>query len=60
MDYARFNYIAQPGDEGVALMPDIGVYDKYAIQLGLQTYIRTNLQKKKRSILRSMDYRTCW
>ncbi|HAF77929.1 MAG TPA: zinc-dependent metalloprotease, partial [Maribacter sp.] len=34
MDYARFNYIAQPGDEGVALMPDIGVYDKYAIQWG--------------------------
>ena len=21
MDYARFNYVAQPGDEGVALMP---------------------------------------
>lgn len=34
MDYARFNYVAQPGDEGVALMPDIGVYDKYAIQWG--------------------------
>jgi hypothetical protein len=34
MDYARFNYIAQPGDEGVALMPNIGVYDKYAISWG--------------------------
>ena len=34
MDYARFNYIAQPGDEGVALMPNIGVYDKYAIEWG--------------------------
>ncbi len=34
MDYARFNYVAQPGDEGVALMPDIGVYDKYAISWG--------------------------
>ncbi|WP_445384171.1 zinc-dependent metalloprotease [Robiginitalea sp. IMCC44478] len=34
MDYARFNYVAQPGDEGVALMPNIGIYDKYAIEWG--------------------------
>lgn len=34
MDYARFNYIAQPGDEGVALMPNIGFYDKYSISWG--------------------------
>ena len=34
MDYARFNYVAQPGDDGVALMPNIGVYDKYAISWG--------------------------
>ena len=34
MDYARFNYIAQPGDGDVTLMPDIGPYDKYAIMWG--------------------------
>ncbi|WP_344924264.1 zinc-dependent metalloprotease [Aquimarina addita] len=34
MDYARFNYIAQPGDGDVALMPNIGTYDKYAINWG--------------------------
>ena len=34
MDYARFNYVAQPGDEGVALMPEIGVYDKHSIRWG--------------------------
>ncbi len=34
MDYARFNYVAQPGDEGVALMPNIGIYDKHAIRWG--------------------------
>jgi len=34
MDYARFNYIAQPEDKGVALMPDIGVYDKHSVRLG--------------------------
>ena len=34
MDYARFNYVAQPGDEGVSMMPNIGIYDKYAIKWG--------------------------
>ncbi|MEJ7691942.1 zinc-dependent metalloprotease [Daejeonella sp.] len=34
MDYARFNYIAQPGDEGVILYPGIGDYDKWAIKWG--------------------------
>jgi len=34
MDYARFNYIAQPEDAGVSLMPDVGPYDKYAIMWG--------------------------
>lgn len=33
MDYARFNYVAQPGDKGVRLSPpDMGVYDEYAIK----------------------------
>lgn len=34
MDYARFNYIAQPGDEGVVLYPGIGDYDKWAVKWG--------------------------
>ena len=33
MDYARFNYVAQPGDKGVKLVPpSLGVYDGYAIK----------------------------
>lgn len=32
MDYARFNYIAQPGDGNVVLYPGIGEYDKWAIK----------------------------
>ena len=33
MDYARFNYVAQPGDKDVRLTPpDLGVYDEYAIE----------------------------
>lgn len=33
MDYARFNYVAQPGDKGVKLTPpDLGVYDEFLVQ----------------------------
>ena len=33
MDYARFNYVAQPGDKGLKLTPpDLGEYDYYAIK----------------------------
>lgn len=34
MDYARFNYIAQPGDGVVNFMPDVGTYDNWAVQWG--------------------------
>ncbi|NGM61552.1 zinc-dependent metalloprotease [Sphingobacterium sp. SGG-5] len=35
MDYARFNYVAQPEDKGVTLSPPrLGVYDRYAIHWG--------------------------
>jgi hypothetical protein len=47
MDYARFNYIAQPGDEGVALMPDIGVYDKYAIRWGYKPILDKSAEDEK-------------
>ena len=50
MDYARFNYIAQPGDEGVALMPNIGVYDKYAIQWGYRPILNVNAEEEKKTL----------
>ncbi len=50
MDYARFNYIAQPGDEGVALMPDIGVYDKYAIKWGYKPILDTSAEDEKKTL----------
>lgn len=34
MDYARFNYIAQPGDGVKDFMPKIGAYDFFAIKYG--------------------------
>ena len=34
MDYARFNYVAQPEDEGAGLFPLVGPYDKWSIEWG--------------------------
>ncbi len=34
MDYARFNYVAQPGDGVTNLMPDVGIYDKWSVKWG--------------------------
>ena len=34
MDYARFNYVAQPEDGITDLTPQIGIYDKHAINWG--------------------------
>ena len=34
MDYARFNYVAQPEDGDVSLMPNIGPYDEWSIMFG--------------------------
>ncbi len=39
MDYARFNYVAQPGDGDVAMNPKVGVYDKYSIRWGYRPII---------------------
>ena len=47
MDYARFNYVAQPEDKGVALMPNIGVYDKYAISWGYRPILNTTAKAEK-------------
>ncbi|MFH7001982.1 zinc-dependent metalloprotease [Flavobacterium bizetiae] len=38
MDYARYNYIAQPEDHVEAITPKIGEYDKYAIEWGYRWY----------------------
>ena len=47
MDYARFNYVAQPEDKGVALMPNIGVYDTYAIAWGYKPILDTTAEAEK-------------
>lgn len=47
MDYARFNYVAQPGDDGVSLMPDVGIYDKYSIKWGYKPILDKTAEEEK-------------
>ncbi len=47
MDYARFNYVAQPEDKGVALMPNIGPYDKYAMNWGYRPILNMSAEDEK-------------
>lgn len=46
MDYARFNYIAQPGDGVKVMSPNIGVYDLMAIEWGYRWYPYGTDEKK--------------
>ena len=50
MDYARFNYIAQPGDGDVALMPEIGIYDKHSIRWGYRPILNTAAENEKKTL----------
>jgi hypothetical protein len=47
MDYARFNYIAQPGDGDVSLMPNVGPYDKYSIAWGYRPILDKTPEEEK-------------
>ena len=50
MDYARFNYVAQPQDKGVKLTPPyLGVYDYYAIEWAYK-YFPNQMGYKKESL----------
>lgn len=47
MDYARFNYVAQPGDGVKVMSPNIGPYDMMAIEWGYRWYPKTVNEKQK-------------
>ena len=52
MDYARFNYVAQPGDKGVRLTPpDLGVYDEFLIKWNYQPIPEARSVKEETAIL---------
>ncbi|MDF1698155.1 MAG: zinc-dependent metalloprotease [Saprospiraceae bacterium] len=54
MDYARFNYVAQPGDGDVGLMPNIGPYDKWSINFGYRRFEGMDSPDAERKTLNDM------
>ncbi|GAB3172234.1 zinc-dependent metalloprotease [Telluribacter humicola] len=54
MDYARFNYVAQPEDQGVNFMPNIGLYDKYSIEWGYRPIPGARTPEAEKKILDAM------
>lgn len=53
MDYARFNYVAQPEDEGAGLHPRIGPYDEWSIIYGYRPIPEAADAEAERLILNS-------
>ncbi len=51
MDYARFNYIAQPGDGVTHFYPQIGEYDKWAIKWGYTWFPGKKTPKQEKELL---------
>lgn len=52
MDYARFNYVAQPEDNigRAGLFPRIGAYDKWAIQWGYKPTFTTTAKEDEKVV----------
>jgi len=53
MDYARFNYIAQPGDENIRFVRQLGPYDDYAIDWGYR-YFSDQTPESEKVLLNEM------
>ncbi|MUU77131.1 zinc-dependent metalloprotease [Winogradskyella endarachnes] len=53
MDYARYNYIAQPGDENIRFVRQLGPYDNYAINYGYRYIDSAKSADDEKEILNS-------
>jgi len=53
MDYARYNYVAQPGDENIRFIRQIGPYDHYAINWGYRVIPGADSPEEEKATLNS-------
>lgn len=51
MDYARFNYVAQPEDGVTNLFPGVGAYDRWAIEWGYKPVFNSANAEEDKKIL---------
>ena len=58
MDYARYNYIAQPGDKNIRFVRQLGPYDDYSIEWGYRYFPRKNLLQEKEILTKYVDQKS--
>ncbi len=51
MEYARQNYVAQPGDENIRFIRKIGPYDKYSVNWGYRVIPEADTPEEEKPIL---------
>lgn len=56
MDYARMNYVAQPGDDAY-MFPIVSIYDKFAIEWGYSEFPNVNSPQEERPFLNEIAAR---
>lgn len=56
MDYARYNYVAQPGDQNIRFVRQMGPYDDYAIEWGYRYF--ENAEEESKWLKRFVDERS--
>src|SRR5210317_819883 len=55
MDYARYNYIAQPGDKNIRFVRQLGPYDDYAIEWGYRYFPEETSETEKVFLKKMVD-----
>jgi len=58
MDYARYNYVAQPGDKNIRFVRQLGPYDDYAIEWGYRYFPNSSAEEDKDILKKFVDQRS--
>ena len=58
MDYARYNYVAQPGDENIRFVRQLGPYDMYSIEWGYRYFPEGQAQQEQNFLTTFVDERS--
>ena len=58
MDYARYNYIAQPGDKNIRFIRQLGPYDDYSIEWGYRYFPGKSINEEKEILSKFVDQKS--
>ena len=58
MDYARYNYVAQPGDKDIRFIRKLGPYDHYSIEWGYRYFDNQTPESEKVFLKQMVDQKS--